>query len=288
MALMNRFFYNKLLRRYITAFGSLFNNIQVSRVDSQGNEVNRERVPLTFSPKEKYVYKLKQDLDHDQRGAAIKLPRLSFELVSLDYASQRKVAAMRKICLITDRGNQYMFAPTPYTLTFTLSIYTKSLDEMYQVVEQIVPFFGPDYSIAIKPIPEAENIREILPISLQSVTPSDTYEGSFDDRRMIIWTMTFTMPVDFYGPLRGGRAIVQGPPPVGSACATETASGPEEGVIYSTKTSVRDYETDQPYNTAIGTPTQPGATTPQEIDVDQPWDFDMTYFDGNDIVPPYP
>ena len=130
--------------------GSLLNNIQVSRETTTGTEVSRERVPLTYSPKEKYFYKLRQDLNHEERGPAVKLPRMSYDMIAMDYQPMRKSMSGRKICIQTDeRGRRYTYSPTPYTLTFQFSIYTKSLDEMHQVVEQIVPSVAPEYTVAI-------------------------------------------------------------------------------------------------------------------------------------------
>ena len=206
MALYDRFFFNGLTRKYIAAFGAMFNNIQVVRYDNNGNENCRERVPLTFAPKEKYVYKLKRDLDLSKRGPAIKLPRMSFDMTSFQYDSARRAMAKRKLCVATDeRGRQFTYAPVPYRLNFDLNIYTKSLDEMHQVVEQIIPFFGPDYSVRIKPFKNSETVKMVLPFALTGISPSDSYEGSFDDRRMIIWTLSFTVPVEYFGPLRGGK-----------------------------------------------------------------------------------
>lgn len=278
MALYNKYFYNGLTRKYITAFGSLFENIQVVRADSAGAEVNRERVPLTFAPKEKYIYKLKKDLDLDNRGPSIKLPRMSFEMDSMDYAPERKSMSMQKICIDAGQGKQYTYAPVPYNLSYTLSIYTKSLDEMHQIIEQIIPFFTPEYAVKIRPITGATDFKDVLRFTLNSVTPSDSYEGSFDDRRMIIWTLTFGLPTNFWGPIRGGWQL-PGP-------------GAEAGVVYSTQTNTYIDETRA--STVVGTPVQVDTQSPYqnlepyEIDVDQPWTFDTLEYGADETVPPYP
>jgi hypothetical protein len=268
MAINDEFFYNNLIRKYILTLGSLIDNLQVSRKDSQGVEQSRERVPVTYAQKEKYFYKLKRDLDLEDRGPAIKLPRISYELIAMDYAPQRKMMSGRSICLEDDAGGKpKTYAPVPYNLTFQVMIYSKSLDEMHQIIEQIIPYFAPEFTVCINPI-DGVNVEQVIPVTLNSIVPSDTYEGTFDDRRLIIWTLTFTMPVEFWGRVRDN----------GNA-----------GIIYGVQTNVLDLDG----NLLFGTIQEPyqvssPALPPDQINPEEPWEVNKICYDALDSPPTFP
>lgn len=208
MALYQKHFYHSMIRNYVAAFGSLFTDLQVVRVDSLGNELGRQTVPLNFSKKQKFVQRLIQDANLDSKPA-ITLPRIAFEFNGISYAPQRKVPSVHRIKQSNPAdGNSAfnVYNPLPYDIAFSLSIYAKRQDEALQILEQIIPFFSPQYTIKMKGI-KSPDICYDVPISLVSVAPDDNAEGSFEDNRMIIWTLDFVMAAYMFGPIRNSGLI---------------------------------------------------------------------------------
>lgn len=178
----------------------MFNNITIERKDSNGNVVQIQKVPLSYSPKQKFLTKIRQQPNVDTQNIQIVLPRMGFELVSLDYDPARKVGTQQQTRSITNPNlAKSLYAPTPYNLNVLLYIYAKNQDDGLQIVEQIIPYFNPDYNLTLKAIPEL-NLQNDLPIILSSIGFSDDYEGDLSTRRAIVWTLSFTMKLNFYGP----------------------------------------------------------------------------------------
>jgi hypothetical protein len=178
----------------------MFNNITIERKDSNGNVVQIQKVPLSYSPKQKFLTKIRQQPNVDTQNIQIVLPRMGFELVSLDYDPARKVGTQQQTRTIKDPNlAKSLYAPTPYNLNVLLYIYAKNQDDGLQIVEQIIPYFNPDYNLTLKAIPEL-NLQNDLPILLSSIGFSDDYEGDLSTRRAIVWTLSFTMKLNFYGP----------------------------------------------------------------------------------------
>lgn len=195
------------MRKYTTAFGSLFNNISVTRKDSNGVELHREVVPVTQSKKSKFVTRLIQDANLDSKPA-IKLPRIAYEYTAIQYAPNRKITSKRQIKKFTEpyEPATRVYNPVPYDIGFSVSIFSKTQEEMFQIIEQIVPFFTPDYTLRVKDITSVGGEFN-LPVELLAVNPDDSYEGSFEDRRLIIWQLDFVMKGFFYGPIRDASII---------------------------------------------------------------------------------
>ena len=207
-------YYNGLLRKYVIMFGNLFNDIVVQRLDSNNNRVQAISVPIAYGPKEKFLVRISADPDLD-RQVAVQLPRMGFEIQGLVYAPQRKLASSLKNVHIqdTDDGNvvKTQFVPVPYDINFMLSIFVKNADDGTQILEQIVPYFTPEWTSTVKVIPEM-SISMDIPTTLQGITIEDTYEGDFDTRRAVIWNLDFLVKGYLYGPVtKSGiikRAIV--------------------------------------------------------------------------------
>ena len=194
-------FYWGTIRKAIVAFGNMFNNITIERKDASGNIVQLQRVPLAYSPQQKFLAKIKQQPNVDNSNFQVILPRMGFEMVSLDYDPNRKISPMqqsRTINSSTSASAQY--APTPYNINVLLYIYAKNQDDGLQIIEQILPYFNPDYNLTIHAIPEL-SINNDLPILLNSIGFTDDYEGDMTTRRAIIWTLSFVMKLNFYGPV---------------------------------------------------------------------------------------
>lgn len=188
------------LRRYILAFGSFFDNISVVRNDAAGVETQRLRVPIEYGPKEKWLAHIIQDPDF-QQSVAITVPRIAFELGGISYDTSRKLNTLNQLKCPPMRT----YVGVLYLLTFNLEILVKFQSDGFQIVEQIFPYFTPDLTFAIRTLPELGIIDQI-PLTLNSVAHTDNYEGDFEKRRIIIWSLRFAMKVNFYGPTKSSTA----------------------------------------------------------------------------------
>ena len=209
MALHNKFFYHRLIRTYTVCFANIFNSIHVVRFDQQGNEVEREKVPMAYGPKNKYLYRNEQNPDLNEKFA-IKLPRISFELVEMKYDSARKTASTQKLVgnTIANGSKSYQYNAVPYEFLFDVNIMAKNTDEALQMVEQILPFFTPDYTMTVNAIPELNHKLDI-PITLESITLADNWATDFKERRDIIWNLTFVLKGFLYAPTRDAKIILE-------------------------------------------------------------------------------
>ena len=205
-------FYHKKIRNTVIAFGTIFNNVNIKRLDSSGNPLQNIKVPLSYSPKEKFLARLdaQQDLTGDDSKVAITLPRMSFEITGYSYDATRKLNKNQKITKVTTNAdttklnNQYM--PVPYNVNFSLNVYTANSDDGLQIIEQILPFFQPDYTVTMIEDRTMDTKRDI-PFILNSVDYEDSYTGSLTSMRRIIYTLSFTAKVYLYGPISTGAII---------------------------------------------------------------------------------
>lgn len=200
-------FYHKLTRKYVVLFGTMFNNITIVRRNTDsGAEIERMKVPITYSPKEKYISRLRADPDL-QRQIQIRLPRLSFELTGLSYDASRKQNSIMKVAKSnTGESGKSSYMNVPYDLSFELNLYARNIDDGTQIIEQILPYFVPDYTVTIDPVSSLGVLRDI-PITLNSVQYNIEHEGNFDAVRFITWTLNFTMKVDYFGPIANPKII---------------------------------------------------------------------------------
>lgn len=200
-------FYHKITRKYVVLFGTMFNNITLVRTNTaSGAEIERIKVPITYAPKEKYVTRLRSDPDL-QRQIQIRLPRLSFELVGVNYDASRKQNSLLKIAkggTATTGASSYM--AVPYDLEFELNLYTRNIDDGTQIIEQILPYFNPDYTVTVEPVSNLGVLKDI-PIILNTVSNNIEHEGNFDAVRFVTWTLTFTMKAHYYGPITNPKII---------------------------------------------------------------------------------
>ncbi len=200
-------FYHQTTRRYVAIFGTLFNDISISRADSTNTTIQTMKVPLNYGPMDKFLARTQQDPDFT--APAITLPRMSFELISMTYDGERKLTNMtRNIKGITSANDRVktQFTPTPYNLEFELNIMTKYTEDGSKILEQILPFFKPEFTVTAKLIDGMDMLTDI-PIILNSVRSEDTYEGSYEERRSLTWTLSFTLKGYFYGPVTEKKVI---------------------------------------------------------------------------------
>lgn len=205
--LSNQHFYYQLTRKYVILFGNMFNNISIIRTNRDTDEeIERFKVPIVYAPKEKYFARLRADPDLN-RPIQVILPRMSFELVGFSYDASRKQNSMLRAAkgnTATRTSSQYM--GVPYDLSFDLQIYARNVDDGTHVVEQILPYFGPDYTVTIDSIPELGFLKD-TPIILNSVTNQIEHEGNFDAVRYVSWTLNFTVKAYYYGPISTPKII---------------------------------------------------------------------------------
>jgi len=201
-------FYHGTLRKYVTLFGTLFNDIYVNRTDTDGGVINSVKVPLAYGPKEKAMARLLASPTLDN-PIAQNTPRMGFEITTMSYSPTRKLATVgrnRRVNPDDPSKMTYNYNPVPYDISFSLYITSKFQDDGAQIIEQILPYFTPERTTTVNLIPEMNYVVDI-PLTLINVTPSDTYEGSFEDRRAITWTLDFLMKCYFYGPVKESGII---------------------------------------------------------------------------------
>ena len=202
-------FYHETIRKIIVAFGTTFNNVQLVRKDNSGNITQSMKVPLAYGPKEKFLVRLRADPDLSSK-VAITLPRIGFEIQNLAYDGTRKLSRVQKFKKVNTGNNtrtlDTQFMPVPYNLDIVLYVLAKQSDDALQIVEQILPFFQPDYTITVNDMADM-GIKRDVPIILNSISYEDNYEGDFDQRRALIYTMNFTCKFYLYGPVTSSNII---------------------------------------------------------------------------------
>jgi len=201
-------FYNQIVRKNIIAFGTLFNNITMKSTDPNTGEVLEEqKVPLAYGPKQKFLVRLEENASSSK--VAITLPRLYFEMTGIDYDSTRKTSPIQKYKTIIDgNGNEVrvQYVPVPYNLSFELGVIAKSQDDALQIVEQILPYFQPSFSVTLNMIPDMNEKRDVA-IVLNNISGEDEWDDTFLNRRYIAYTLNFTMKSYLYGPYNTSDVI---------------------------------------------------------------------------------
>ena len=201
-------FYHETMRKVVVAFGTIFNNIHLVRKDNSGYTIQTMKVPLAYGPREKFLVRLREDADLTKQ-VAVTLPRIGFEINGLTYDSSRKlnrVQQFKKVKGTTNKQLDTQYMPVPYNVDFELYVMAKQSDDALQIVEQILPYFQPDYTVTINDNTDM-GIKRDVPLILNSVGYEDNYEGEFQQRRAIIYTMQFTAKFYLYGPVSSTKVI---------------------------------------------------------------------------------
>ena len=207
--MIGQYFYNQSTRNVVVAFGTLFNNIQLTKKDGSGNVIQTMKVPLAYGPKQKWLARLTEDPNLSKK-VAVTLPRIGFEIAGISYDATRKQNKIIKVKKVADGTDKEQvksgFMPVPYNVEFELFIMSKSSDDALQIVEQILPYFQPEYTVTLRESPDLDIIRDV-PIVLNSISYEDDYEGDFTSRRSIIYTLSFTAKYYLYGPVSSQNVI---------------------------------------------------------------------------------
>ena len=246
-------FYNEGMRKLTIAFGQLFNNIIIQNTSSTGAITKRIRVPLAYAPKEKFLVRLEQQANlQGDREVAITLPRLGFEITGLQYDASRKLNKMNKMVRVksSEEGKKlnFNYTPVPYNISFSLYSFTATAENGLQIVEQILPFFQPDYTVTIKVLPEMNLVRDV-PIVLNSVNYEDSYTGDFTTRRAVIYTLNFTAKTFIYGPMSNQGVIKTAQADLGAD--TDAPLARDERIIVVPNPTTADADDDFGFTTTI-------------------------------------
>jgi len=201
-------FYHETIRNIVVGFGTVFNNIQLVRKDNTGAIQQTMKVPLAYGPRQKFLVRLNDDADLS-KAASVTLPRIGFEITGLTYDPARKLNRVQKFKKVKgDKASQLdtQYMPVPYNIGFQLYILAKQSDDALQVIEQILPYFQPDYTITMNDNPNMD-VKKDIPVILNSISYEDNYQGDFTTRRAIIYTLDFTCKFYLYGPITSSKVI---------------------------------------------------------------------------------
>ena len=203
----NATFYNRTIRKIVVAFGTVFNDIYLIRYTKDGVTAKETiKVPLNWGAKEKYITRLTSDPSLT-KSIATTLPRISFEMTGMSYDSSRKLpTTVRNFSANNATTVNAQYVPVPYNFDFSLSIYVRNTEDGTQILEQILPFFTPDFSVTVDFIPLMDPKYD-MPIILNSVSNETTYEGDMMETRMIIWNLEFTAKSHIWPPVKTGKII---------------------------------------------------------------------------------
>lgn len=265
--MFGNYYYNETTRKYVSAFGTLFNDIRISRKDNSGNTVQTMTVPIHYGPYQKFLAKL--DQDPALNAPAITLPRMSFEITNISYDPARKLSSIsRNSSAKVGDADSYItqFSAVPYNIDIQLNIMTKYMEDGTKIVEQILPFFTPDFTPKMDLLDDMSMAVDV-PIILTDTTQEDTYDADFETRRSLIWTLNFTMKAYFFGPKSDKKVIKFSEAYVHAG--SQGQNDPFERI------------TVQPGLTANGDPTTTAnnSISYSDIEVDDNWDYIVTIED---------
>jgi len=202
-------FYNETMRKVVIAFGSMFNNISIVRQNSSGAIIQSMKVPLAYGPKQKWLARLQEDPNLEKK-VAVTLPRMGFEIGTITYDPSRKLNSIQKLKKVNNSEDgesvSSQFMPVPYDMSFEMFVMSKNSDDALQIVEQILPYFQPDYTVTINDNTDMSTAKNV-PIILTNVAYEDNYEADMVTRRSIIYTLSFNAKFFLYGPVTDTKVI---------------------------------------------------------------------------------
>ena len=198
--MLGNYFYHEIIRKTVIAFGTLFNDIHVRHQDQAGNDISELKVPIAYGPRQKFLARIQQQPELN-KATQITLPRMSFEINNISYDATRKAGITQTFKAPNKENNDKLtkvFMPVPYNLGFELNILVKLQDDGLQILEQILPFFQPGFTLSIDLVKSIGEKRDV-PMILNSISQQDDYEGDFATRRALIYTLSFTAKTFMFG-----------------------------------------------------------------------------------------
>lgn len=229
------YFYNEILRKTVIAFGSLFNEISIRHKNNSGDVVSVIKVPLAYGPTQKFLARLEQSPNLN-KPVQITLPRMSFEFTGLTYDPARKSPTTQNFTAKSiEDGKEVkkVYLPVPYNMQFELSIMSKLNDDALQIVEQILPYFQPAYTMTVDMV-DIINEKRDIPVVLENITMQDDYEGDFTTRRVLIYTLRFTVKTYLFGPVASTTDNIIKKTTV-SYVAGDLSGNPTREIVYSSQ-----------------------------------------------------
>ena len=238
------YFYHEILRKTVISFGTVFNDIHVRHQDNTGKDIVDTKVPIAYGPRQKFLARLQQQPDLN-KAIAISLPRMSFEMSSVTYDPSRKSGITQTFKAKDGKKFKKVFMPVPYNIGFELNIITKLQDDSLQILEQILPFFQPGYTLTVDLVNSIGEKRDI-PLILNGIDYTDDYEGNFDTRRALIYTLSFTAKTTLFGPISDVSGSVIKRTTVGYVAGSKAPGvSAERDLSYSTSArATKDYTGD--------------------------------------------
>jgi len=209
--MLGQTYYHQTIRKYVILFGTLFNDLSVHKRNSSGQIVSKIKVPIAYGPKQKFITRIGQDPSIN-RKVAIQLPRMGFEMTAITYDPTRKLNTMgqrvHKTYVNGAPSIKKMFNPVPYLFNFSLFIFVDNAEDGTQILEQILPFFTPEFTTTINVLTEMD-LKLDVPLIINGVGNEDVYDGDFSTRRTIIWTIDFTLKGYIYPEIKSGSKIIK-------------------------------------------------------------------------------
>lgn len=204
-------FYNGVIRKYVIYFGTLFNDIEIDRVDSTGAVVQQIKVPIAYGPKEKYLARIEAVGENLDRKVAVRVPTMSFEMTGFQYAPERRLNPNKSILRVNSseaNALNSVSTPTPFDITFQLAIFIRNAEDGVRILEQILPYFTPEFTASLKILDDLDYSVDV-PVVFNGLSTEDIYEGGFDTRRVLIHTLDFTMKAYVFGPISNKKGIIK-------------------------------------------------------------------------------
>jgi len=250
------YFYHEIIRKTVISFGTVFNDIHVRHQDNTGKDLVDTKVPIAYGPRQKFLARIQQQPELN-KAIAISLPRMSFEMTSVTYDPSRKSGITQTFKAKDGKKFKKVFMPVPYNLGFQLNILTKLQDDSLQILEQILPFFQPGYTLTVDLVNSIGEKRDI-PLILNGISYSDDYEGNFDTRRALIYTLDFTAKSYMFGPIADTTDGLIRKVQVDYYSDTDTRTANREMRYRVESTAKKDYNDDQVIDAADNMLIEPG------------------------------
>ena len=273
-------FYNGIIRKYVVMMGTLFNNIEIDRVNSNNTTIQTIRVPITYGPKERFLARIEAVGRDLERKVGFKLPAMSFEMVSFQYAPERRLSPTKQVYANSTRDAKSLksiYTPTPFDIGFQVAIFVKNAEDGVRLLEQILPFFTPEFTVTIKPLDDIPDFKTDIPVVFNGLNTEDSYEGDYESRRVLIHTLEFTVKGYVYGPISFKSGIIN---TANNQLFVDTTNG--DGLFDLTNEAFGSELVVTPGLTPEGNPTSNSSLslTPDEISANDNFDFIVTKTDG--------
>jgi hypothetical protein len=197
--MLGTYYYHEIIRKTIVAFGTMFNDIHVKHDNSSGGTLSDMKVPLAYAPIQKFLARIEQQSDLN-KPVQITLPRMSFEMMGINYDSSRKTSVTSTFKATDGSNVKKVYMPVPYNINFELNILSKLNEDALQIIEQILPYFQPSFNVTVNLISSIGEKKDI-PVVLNSISLQDDYEGDYSTRRALIYTLQFTAKTYLFGPV---------------------------------------------------------------------------------------